>query len=208
MEIDINKMFKDKNKEIFKNSLILEMERNLDTLKNTTDNCVALEINKLFLFFKNYFEEEGIKFKKEELLGALYKEKKDLNDIVNKQIENKKKNMEEAFLKKDNKEDILSKEYIDLYYTTLKDETSIINEAIDKELTEQITITFTPSIIKKYKLSTVEQSERIYSRINFLFKDNVVSRIKEQIIFRDESLKNMAYESYNKYLDLNKTTTE
>ena len=49
MDIDINKMFKDKNKEIFKNSLTLEMERNLDTLKNTTDNCVALEINKLFL---------------------------------------------------------------------------------------------------------------------------------------------------------------
>ena len=42
-----------KNKEIFKNSLTLEMERNLDALKNTTDNCVALEINKLFLL-KNF----------------------------------------------------------------------------------------------------------------------------------------------------------
>ena len=75
MNIDINKMFKDKNKEIFKNSLTLEMERNLDTLKNTTDNCVALEINKLFLFFKKYFHECNISFKKEELLGFLYKEK-------------------------------------------------------------------------------------------------------------------------------------
>ena len=54
MDIDVNKMFKEKNIEIFKNSLTLEMERNLDALKNTTDNCVSLEINKLFLFFKNF----------------------------------------------------------------------------------------------------------------------------------------------------------
>ena len=38
MEMDINKMFQDKNKEIFRNSLTLEMERNLEALKNTTDN--------------------------------------------------------------------------------------------------------------------------------------------------------------------------
>ena len=49
MDIDITKLFKSKNKEILKNSLQLEMERNLDTLKNTTDNCVSLEINKIFL---------------------------------------------------------------------------------------------------------------------------------------------------------------
>ena len=48
MDTDISKMFKEKNKEIFKNSLTLEMERNLDALKNTTDNCVSLEIKKLF----------------------------------------------------------------------------------------------------------------------------------------------------------------
>ena len=87
MDIDISKMFKDKNKEIFKNSLTLEMERNLETLKNTTDNCVALEINKLYLFFNKYFQEISIDFKKEELLGILYRERKEINDIVNKKIE-------------------------------------------------------------------------------------------------------------------------
>ena len=207
MDIDINKMFKDKNKEIFKNSLTLEMERNLDTLKNTTDNCVALEINKLFLFFKKYFNEEKISYKKEELLGALYKERKEINDIVNEQIEIKKQKVENNFLLKQNNEDILSNEYIESYYSELKDETTVINAEIEKRIIEQITTKFTPSIIKKYKLSTIEQSERIHSRIDILFKDNIISRVKEQIIFRDESLKNMSFESFNKYLDLNKTTT-
>ena len=34
MDIDISKMFRDKNKEILTNSLTLEMERNLETLKS------------------------------------------------------------------------------------------------------------------------------------------------------------------------------
>ena len=93
MDMDINKMFQDKNKEIFKNSLSLEMERNLESLKNTTDNCVALEINKLVIFFTKYFNEINIEFKKEELLGLLYREKTDINNIVNNRIEEKVDNI-------------------------------------------------------------------------------------------------------------------
>ena len=80
---DLGKLFREKNKEIFINSLILEMERNLDALKSTTDNCVALEINKLGIFLKNFFKENDIDFKKEELLGMLFREKTEINKIVN-----------------------------------------------------------------------------------------------------------------------------
>ena len=57
-------------------------------------------------------------------------------------------------------------------------------------------------------LENKEQEERINSRINILFNNTIISRIKEETLFRDESLKNMCNESYNKYLDLNKRTTE
>ena len=208
MDTDISKMFKEKNKEIFKNSLTLEMERNLETLKNTTDNCVALEINKLFLFFKKYFQEIKIEYKTEELLGILYREKKNINDIVNSKIEEKKQRIKSNFIDKENKEDIITEEFITEYYQVLINETQIINEEIEIEVKKEISTEFSPKIIKQYKLETVEQSERIHSRINVLFRDNVISRIKEQTKFRDESLKNMAYESYNKYLELNKSTIE
>ena len=82
MDIDVSKMFENKNKEIFKNSLALEMERNLEALKNTTDNCVALEINKLIIFFKSYFKEINIEYKKEELLGILYRERKNKKQLL------------------------------------------------------------------------------------------------------------------------------
>lgn len=208
MDTDISKMFKDKNKEIFKNSLTLEIERNLETLKNTTDNCVALEINKLFLFFKKYFQEIEIEYKKEELLGILYKERKDINDIVNKKIEEKKERIKTNFLAKENKEEILTTDFLDSYYNELINETKKINEEIELEVSKEITTIFSSKIIKKYKLESIEQSERIHSRIDILFKNNIIQRVKEQIEFRDESLKNIAMESFNKYIELNKNTIE
>ena len=208
MDIDINKMFKEKNKEIFKNNLTLEMEINLETLKNTTDNCVSLEINKLFLFFKSFFEENNIDYKKEELLGLLYREKKTINDIVNNKIEEKKNNIKNNFLNNNQTEEILSDEFLNKYFEELKKESDRINDSIELLLKEEICIVFSSEIVKKYKLDNNDQLERINSRINILFKDNIISRIKDQIIFRDDSLKNMANESFNKYVDLTNKTVE
>ncbi len=204
IDADISKMFKDKNKEIFLNSLTLEMERNLETLKNTTDNCVALEINKLFLFFKKYFQEIDIKYKKEELLGMLYRERKKINDIVNAKIEEKKQRIKENFLEKVQE---IDENFLDKYSEELSSETNRINEEIELELKKEIRTEFSLYITSKYKLKTVEQDERIHSRVDILFNESVISRIKEQTVFRDDSLKNMAKESYNKYLELNKRTT-
>lgn len=208
MDEDISKMFKDKNKEIFKNSLTLEMERNLETLKNTTDNCVALEINKLYLFFNKYFQEISIDFKKEELLGLLYREKKEINDIVNKKIEEKKQRVKDNFLNVDDKKEELDEEYIEKYYKELQNETEIINNSIEVDIAYEICTNFSPNILKKFKLESVEQLERIHSRIDILFKDNIISRIKEQTLFRDESLMNLAKASLKKYIELNKNTAK
>ena len=207
MDIDISKMFKDKNKEILTNSLKLEMERNLETLKNTTDNCVSLEINKVFLFFKSYFHEINVSYKKEELLGSLYRERKTINDIVNGEIENKKKAIIDEFFNRETDE-ILTEEYLNEYYEFLKNETEKINSEIELKLKKEIATNFSPKIIKKYKLEKEEQAERIHSRIDILFRDNVISRVKDQIYFRDESLRNMMKESYDKYVELNKSTID
>ena len=208
MDIDVNKMFKEKNIEIFKNSLTLEMERNLDTLKNTTDNCVSLEINKLFLFFKSFFDENKIEYTKEELLGFLYRERKTINDLVNNEIENKKNRIKESFLNSKSSEDVLNEEYLKEYFDVLSSESSEVNDKIELLLKEEICTNFSLNIIKKFKLDNNNQLERINSRVNVLFKDNVISKIKDQIIFRDDSLMNLAKESFNKYLKLNDKTLE
>ncbi len=208
MDIDINKMFIEKNKEIFKNSLTLEMERNLDALKNTTDNCVSLEINKLFLFFKGFFDENKIEYTKEDLLGFLYREKKIINDLVNNEIENKKIRIKENYLNNNSSNEMLTDDYLVDYFETIKKESELINDKIELLLKEEICTNFSLNIVKKYKLENSNQLERINSRVNILFKNNIISKIKDQIVFRDDSLKNMAKESFNKYLKLNDKTVE
>lgn len=208
MEMDINKMFQDKNKEIFRNSLTLEMERNLEALKHTTDNLVALEINKLMMFFSKYFEEVNIEYKKEELLGILYKEKIKLNNIVNAKIEDKKIRIKENFLSKEINDNEIKEEYLDSYAEELQKETERLNSELDLALKKEICANFSSEILKKYKMTDINQIERINSRINILFRDTIIRRIKEESEFRDESLKNMSSESYNKYVDLNSKTLQ
>ena len=208
MEIDINKLFQEKNKDIFKNSLILEMERNLEALKNTTDNCVALETNKLSHFLNNYFSETKIKYKREELLGFLYREKEKKNKIVNDKIEEKKRKIKENFLEKKIEKDKIDDEYINNYYSELTTETNIVNDEIELEIKKEICMVFFQELLSKYKLNTQEQQERLNSRINILFCQTIIKKIKEQTIFRDESLKNMTKESFKKYLKLNENTLE
>ncbi len=203
---DLGKMFREKNKEIFINSLILEMERNLDALKSTTDNCVALEINKLGIFLKNFFKDNNIDFKKEELLGMLFREKTEINKIVNNRIEQKKENIKNNFLIKFQSEDKPLSDFVDAYSEVIKEETKSMNNDLDIALKTRICLEFSKYVIKKFKLNNEDEQERIDSRINILFKDTILKRIKDETEFRDESLKNQTMESFKKYRELNANT--
>ena len=128
--------------------------------------------------------------------------------MVNKKIEEKKNNIKKYLLDEKNENEELTNDFIDNYYIYLKEETEKMNFDIDLDVKKEVCTVFTPNLIKKYKLDSEEQNERINSRINILFKDNVIGKIKEQSEFRDESLRNMSIESYEKYLNLNKSTVE
>ena len=160
------------------------------------------------MFFKNFFQENNIEYKKEELLGFLYKEKKIINDLVNNEIDEKKKRLKEDFLDNSLDQDVITEKDIDNYYEKLKEESLIVIDKVELLISEEICTNFSLNIIKKYKLEDDNQLERINSRVSVLFKNNIITRIKEQIVFRDDSLKNMAKESFNKYLNLNDKTVE
>ncbi len=206
MEEDLGKVFREKNKEIFLNNLELEVDRNLNALKSTTDNCVALEINKLSIFFKSFFTEHNIEYKKEELLGLLFREKTEINKIVNDRIELKKQNILNDYLNKyKTEEDILSN-FLEEYHSYIKEETKKMNEDLEVALKNRICLEFSTYVIKKFNLQNEEEIDRINSRINNLFQETVIRRVKEETLFRDDSLKNQSEESYKKYRNLNENT--
>ena len=47
MNTDLKEMFNEKNRSLFFNKLIMELERNGDTFKLVTENTVKLELSKL-----------------------------------------------------------------------------------------------------------------------------------------------------------------
>ncbi len=203
---NLGKMFREKNKEILLNNLTLDIDRNLDALKVTTDNCVLLETNKLLIFLKNFFKEEGIKYQKEELIGIIFREKTEINKIVNNRIEQKKNAIKDGFIKQSHESENLLSNFIEEYINAIKEETEKMNGDISLDIKTRICLEFSQYIIKKYTLSDEDQIDRINSRINGLFKDTLIRRILEEIKFRDDSLKNQAIESYQKYRMLNENT--
>jgi len=205
MDKDVAKILHEKNKDIFKNSLLLEMEKNLDTLKHTTDNAVALEMNKVYSFIKQYFEEIKMKHDENTLKTNTDTEINIVNQLINEEIENKKQELEKYF-EAELKKPTIEIEYIEKYHEYIDEITEKISEIIEEAIKKEICTIFTANILKDYKFKKKEQKERIRTNIDSIFVERLLKKLKEEIKFRDESLKNMCNESYNKYLNLNKIT--
>lgn len=206
MDKDITNMFHEKNKDILKNSLILEMERNIDTLKHATNNAIILEMTKIFSFLKQYMEEIGIVFKEEQLKKVIDKEISILNDLINNEIGNKKKQLEKYFKKELKKSTPIDTDYIDSYHKYIDEVTANAKEPIELVIRKEISTIFTPNILKDYNFNKEEQHDRIRGRIDILLVERLIKRILDEIKFRDDSLKNVCNESFIKYQNLNKIT--
>jgi len=207
MDKDITDMFHEKNKDIFKNSLLLEMERNIDTLKHATNNAVILEMNKINKFLKEYLEEIGITYSEKKLKNKIDKEKETIKNLIDKEIENKKKQLEAYFNKKLEKEVLIDANYIDKYHKHIDGVTAKTIEDLEISIRKEINTIFTPGLLKNYAFKKEEQTDRIIRRINNIMVETTIKRIVNELKFRDDSLKNMCNESFNKYLNLNEMTS-
>jgi hypothetical protein len=203
MDKDVTKILHEKNKDIFKNSLLLEMEKNLDTLKHTTGNAVALEINNLYNHIKQYFDEIKMKYDEIALKENTDNEISIVNQLINEEIGTKQQELEKYF-EAELKKPVIEIDYIEKYHKHIDEITENVSEIIEEAIRKEICKTFTQNILKDYKFKNKEQRERLKINIDGIFVERLVKRIKEEIRFRDESLKNMCNESYNKYLNLNK----
>lgn len=102
MNETLDKLFYEKNKEILKNKLILDINNNTDSLKLTLSNVIMLEMNKLYKNLIKLFEENGIKYSKVELKNLIEDEKTKLNDIVLKELSQRQASFENHIKEGDN----------------------------------------------------------------------------------------------------------
>lgn len=102
MNDTLDKLFYEKNKEILKNKLILDINNNTDSLRLTLSNVIMLEMNKLYKHLVKLFEENGIKYSDEELKQIIEDEKTKLNDIVLKELSHRQELFENHIREGDN----------------------------------------------------------------------------------------------------------
>lgn len=102
MNETLDKLFYEKNKEILKNKLILDINNNTDSLRLTISNVIMLEMNKLYKHLVKLFEENKIKYSDEKLRKLIEDEKTKLNDIVLKELSHRQELFENHIREGDN----------------------------------------------------------------------------------------------------------
>ena len=189
-EEDIKKQLEEKNKEIYLKKLNLDLENNLEVLKLTIDNLlekVSEESTKNVLGIAETFQ------KKDEINECINNYLNSYHDIFIRELELKKKSIE----------DILLIKKIDEYKEFLKEISNKFIDKIEKESLNNI-----DSLEKKLKekFDDLLYQERIEDYLKNIFLENLNQKVKDTIKGRDIILLNTFKETYLKYLELNKNT--
>ncbi len=189
-EEDIKKQLEEKNKEIYLKKLNLDLENNLEVLKLTIDNLlekVSEESTKNVLGIAETFQ------KKDEINECINNYLNSYHDIFIRELELKKKSIE----------DILLIKKIDEYKEYLKEISNKFIDKIEKESLNNI-----DSLEKKLKekFDDLLYQERIEDYLKNIFLENLNQKVKDTIKGRDIILLNTFKETYLKYLELNKNT--
>ena len=206
MDREVQKMFEEKNKEIIKNNLQLDIERNIasldDTLINIFNNNFDIAIKNIISMYEDSRYQES----SSTVIKLMNKLKMDTYGILNKLITDKKDKLINKILYIDFKEKDME-EYYNLVFST----------------TDEIKTVFSSDDIFKLKDKCIKDfdnySEKVLnddaiyitkSRVNDYITYRLFGKIEERVnmefTLRDNSLSNKGRESYEKFQDLSRKT--
>ncbi len=185
-DADVRLILREKNIEITKNKLVLDIENNMDSLKQNIENILNLEISNI-----------------EKILAISYtiSNTKLVHDIKLEGIKYFNKQVEEIVL--------LSREFI--YKTTLNKNFSLNYENHFQQL-NTIFIDHFMVFIEKIKsivhhdLKNNDNKEKVFQFLNKKCEERILQKVNIQFKERSNIIINNAKETYNKYLLLNKKT--
>lgn len=198
MDKELKQQFQEKNLEILKNKLKLDVSNNMNTLTLSLNHILDLEVSSALQKFGNIYLDAGAKFKEKE-------QQKILIQIGQKYLEETK-----AYLKQ-KRNDFLTfidefsfEDSIETYYDVILNAEKDFSEILKNKLVNYIEIKLNSSIIKMtHKYISKEKQEFVLERtINFLtdhFVRRLVDKTIEQINIRSYTLVNNAKDNYSHY---------
>ena len=183
---DVKLLLREKNIEITKNKLVLDIENNIDSLKKNVENIVDLEMTN-----NERILEKDFNIKNDLLIHQI---KKIILDFIYKKIDDINLISREFVYKED-----LNKNFNNKYKVHFLNCSGTFFENID-DINIQIDKVF--KNIDALKSVENKVCERLISRIN----DKILHKVNTQIIERTSIILNNSIETYNKYLLLNQKT--
>lgn len=204
--MDINKMFMNKNYEILKNKLDLDINNNADSLNHTISNFIDLKAIGLNKYICETYDDLKIIYEENEIKKLIEKESNILKELFLKYIE-ERKNQISLFFNKDIDATTITDEYIKDYHGHIDDLTDDFKNKIEVATREEICTKFSTNVIEIYKLPDQYTKEKLLEYINKSYCNNIIEKIISESILRNSTLKNLAQEAFERFKSMNEKTT-
>lgn len=197
MDNTISAIFKEKNEKILFDKLLLDIDNNFDSLLLTINNKIALSTPKLIKKVNDILFNYQIDYDLKSLTELLNQEVEKINKMVVDLLELKKTKLKEA-IQKD------SSFTTSEFDTDIDESTKKFREEFDVSMNKAIYLDLSGAISKNYNL----KEEAINDLNTYLnnYDMSVSNAIIDSIEYRDNTLKNITKETYNKYIELNNKT--
>lgn len=197
MDNTISAIFKEKNEKILFDKLLLDIDNNFDSLLLTINNKIALSTPKLIKKVNDVLFNYQVDYDLKSLTELLNQEVEKINKMVVGLLDLKKAKLKEAIQK-------ASSFTTSEFDTDIDESTKKFREEFDVSMNKVIYLDLSEAISKNYNL----EEEAINDLNTYLnnYDMSVSDAIIDSIEYRDNTLKNITKETYNKYIELNNKT--
>ena len=203
--MDINQMFMNKNYEILKKKLDLDININADSLNHTMSNFIDLKAIGLNKYICESYDDLKVKYQEEKIKELIEKESKILKEIFLIHIEERKTQIS-SFFNQEIDATTITDEYLTNYHKHIDDLTDTLKNNIEVAAREEICTKFSESVMELYKLPNKNAKEKILEYINKSYCNSMIEKIVSESILRNSTLKNLSKEAFERFKSMNEKT--
>ena len=199
MDKDIQEMFSQKNREILIHNLELDIERNMEVLKDTLTNIFNLQFD---IAIKNIVSIYDNEVQRQYIGKVLVPLKSKSFLLLNDQI-----NVKQAQLLEQIKNLEFKEEQMDIYYETVFESTSPVIQVFESDDISELLKISIGDLFNLYSGIDNTICKRLEDYIHLRLFGKLREKVEQEFLIRDNNLSNKGKESYLKFQELQERTT-
>lgn len=199
MDKDIQEMFSQKNREILIHNLELDIERNMEVLKDTLTNIFNLQFD---IAIKNIVSIYDNEVQRQYIAKVLVPLKSKSFLLLNDQI-----NVKQAQLLEQIKNLEFKEEQMDIYYETVFESTSPVIQVFESDDISELLKISIGDLFNLYSGIDNTICKRLEDYIHLRLFGKLREKVEQEFLIRDNNLSNKGKESYLKFQELQERTT-